>query len=75
MRRLQGKLNNPKEEDIRAKILRHGNAADKSSAPFSKAYEKTQPTRKYAEPDEEEEEQKSRAIVCTDERVSGSMMQ
>ena len=58
MRCLQGKLNDPKEEDIRAKILRHGNAADKSGALFSKAYEKTQPTRIYAEPDEEEEEQK-----------------
>ena len=51
----QGKLNNPKDEDIRAKILRHENPEDQKSSLFSRAYAKTQPTRIYAEPDEQEE--------------------
>ena len=50
----QGKLNNPKEEDIRAKILRHDDPEDKTASLFSRAYAKTQPNRIYAEPDEEE---------------------
>lgn len=51
---MQGKLNNPKDEDIRAKILRHEDPEDKASSLFSRAYAKTQPKRIYAEPDEEE---------------------
>lgn len=52
---LQGKLNNPRDEDIRAKILRHETADDKTSQLFTKAYAKTQPTRIFAEEEEEEE--------------------
>ena len=51
---MQGKLNNPKDEDIRAKILRHEGARDKTSELFSKAYAKTQPNRILAEEEEEE---------------------
>ena len=55
---LQGKLQNPKEEDIRSKILRHGAEGDEKSELFSRAYKETQPTRIFAEPEDEEEEKK-----------------
>jgi len=50
---LQGKLQNPAEEDIRASILRHGGKEDTFSQ-FTKAYEKTQPQRIFAEEEKEE---------------------
>ncbi len=57
---LQGKLNNPRDEDIRSKILRHEDPKDKSASLFSRAYAKTQPNRIYAEPEEEEEADKEK---------------
>ena len=55
---LQGKLNNPRDEDIRTKILRHEDPKDKTTSLFSRAYAKTQPQRIYAEDDEDEEGKK-----------------
>ena len=47
-------LRNPKDEDIRASILRHAGKEDQFNA-FTKAYEKTQPERIFA-PEEGDEE-------------------
>jgi hypothetical protein len=46
-------LRNPKEEDIRASILRHAGKEDQFSA-FTKAYAQTQPQRIFAEVEQEE---------------------
>ena len=48
-------LKNPKEEDIRASILRHTDTGDQFGT-FTKAYAKTQPERIFAKDDEEEGE-------------------
>jgi hypothetical protein len=42
--------------DPREAFLRHAGTAEKDLAAWTKAYEKTQPTRQFAEPDEDEEE-------------------
>lgn len=51
-----GLLKNPKDEDIRASILRHEGKVDEFSR-FTDAYAATQPERLYAKPDEEEGEE------------------
>lgn len=52
----QGELKNPADEDVRASILRHAGKEDEFSR-FTAAYAKTQPTRMYAEVEEEEGEE------------------
>ena len=49
-------LQNPKEEDIRSAILRHADKADEF-ATHTAAYNKTQPTKIFAEETEEEQEE------------------
>jgi hypothetical protein len=49
-------LKNPAEEDIRASILRHAGKEDQFNQ-FTKAYEKTQPHRIFAEEEESEKEE------------------
>lgn len=51
----QGTLKNPKEEDVRASILRHHGKEDEMSR-FTAAYGETQPKKIYAEPEGEEED-------------------
>lgn len=53
-----GMLKNPAEEDIRAAILRHEAHADEFKA-HTAAYNKTQPTKIFAEEDKEEQEEGS----------------
>lgn len=56
--RVQGMLKNPAEEDIRAAILRHEAHADEFKA-HTAAYNKTQPTKIFAEEEKEEQEEGS----------------
>jgi hypothetical protein len=51
---LQGKLNNPADEDIRTAMLRHKDAGQLRG--FTDAYAKTQPDRIFAKEDEDEEQ-------------------
>jgi hypothetical protein len=53
----QGLMHNPKEEDVRAAILRHAGTADKEFADYTAAYAKTQPKPIFAQDEEEEEEE------------------
>lgn len=51
-----GKLKNPKDEDIRASILRHEGKTDAFTR-FTEAYQETQPSRIYAEEEKGEDEE------------------
>lgn len=51
----QGGLKPPSEEDARQAFLRHADKKEDAFSRFTEAYRSTQPTRVYAEEEDEEE--------------------